>query len=66
MAPPSKLAVATSAVQRLVKEEASYHKEQEQQEARIQKLQQDSSDENAEYMLKQEVCPFVPVFLGLH
>ena len=59
MAPPSKLSVATSAVQRLVKEEASYHKEQEQQEARIKKLQQpDSSDENAEYLLKQEVLPY--------
>lgn len=55
MAPPSKLAVATSAVQRLVKEEASYHKEQEQQEARISKYRDDKSDENAEYMLKQEV-----------
>ncbi|KAF2101641.1 tubulin binding cofactor A [Rhizodiscina lignyota] len=54
MAPPSKLAVATSVVKRLVKEEASYHKEQGQQEARIKKLQEGSSDENAEYMLKQE------------
>lgn len=55
MAPPSKLAVATSSVQRLVKEEASYHNEMKQQEARIEKLEQDKSDENAEYMLKQEV-----------
>lgn len=55
MAPPSKLAVATSSVQRLVKEEASYHKEQEQQEARIKKYENDKTDENAEYMLKQEV-----------
>jgi tubulin-specific chaperone A len=56
MAPPSKLAVATSSVRRLVKEEASYHKELEQQEARIKKLEADMSDENAEYQLKQEVC----------
>jgi tubulin-specific chaperone A len=57
MAPPSKLAVATSALRRLVKEEASYHKELEQQEARIQKLEADKSGENqnAEYQLKQEV-----------
>jgi tubulin-specific chaperone A len=55
MAPPSKLGVSTSALQRLIKEEASYHKELEQQEKRIQKLQANPDDENAEYMLKQEV-----------
>ena len=56
MAPPSKLRVSTSALQRLVKEEASYHKELEQQQARITKLQANPQDENAEYTLKQEVC----------
>jgi tubulin-specific chaperone A len=55
MPPPSKLAIATSSLQRLVKEEASYHKEQEQQLKRIAKLEADQSDENAEYMLRQEV-----------
>lgn len=55
MAPPSKLGVATSAVLRLVKEEASYHKELEQQEARIKKLESTPDEENAEYQLKQEV-----------
>lgn len=55
MAPPSKLAVATGSVTRLVKEEASYHKELVQQEARIIKLQSNTDDENAEYLLKQEV-----------
>jgi tubulin-specific chaperone A len=55
MAPPSKLAVATSSVMRLVKEEASYHKEMAQQEARIKKLEGDTTDENTEYQLKQEV-----------
>lgn len=55
MAPPSKLAVSTSSVVRLVKEEASYHKELEQQQARIQQLENSTSDENAEYQLKQEV-----------
>lgn len=57
MAPPSKLAVATSSVVRLVKEEASYHKELEQQQARIKKLEGSTGDENAEYQLKQEVRP---------
>lgn len=55
MAPPSKLSVATSSVARLVKEEASYHKELEQQEARIKKLETTTGDENAEYSLRQEV-----------
>lgn len=59
MAPPSQLAIATSAVNRLVKEEASYHKELEHQQARIEKLKQTSSDEeNAEWNLKQEVRDF--------
>lgn len=52
---PSQLEVATKAVQRLVKEEASYHKELEQQEARVHKLESSTGDENAEYLLKQEV-----------
>lgn len=55
MAPPSQLAIATSVVNRLVKEEASYHKELEKQQASIAKLEQGGGDENAEYMLKQEV-----------
>jgi hypothetical protein len=44
----------TLSVLRLVKEEASYYKELQQQEARIQKLE--PGDENAEFILKQEVC----------
>lgn len=56
MAPPSKLTVATSSVTRLIKEEASYHKELEQQNKRIKSLEENKSeDENAEYQLKQEV-----------
>jgi len=55
MAPPSQLAIATSALNRLVKEEASYHKELEKQEASIAKLEQGGGDENAEYTLRQEV-----------
>ncbi|KAL9064760.1 MAG: hypothetical protein Q9157_007721 [Trypethelium eluteriae] len=54
MAPPSQLSIATSAVQRLVNEEASYHKELEQQKKRIEKAEQNTDDENAEYQLKQE------------
>ncbi|QIW98558.1 hypothetical protein AMS68_004076 [Peltaster fructicola] len=56
MAPSSSLKIATSAVNRLVKEEASYHKELEQQQARIAKLQKPSDDENAEYLLRQEAA----------
>jgi len=56
MPPPSQLAIATSSVSRFVKEEASYHKELEQQQARIAKLEQGGDeDENAEFQLKQEV-----------
>ena len=52
---PSQLSIATSSLNRLVKEENSYHKELEQQQARLKKLEQPSADENAEYMIKQEV-----------
>lgn len=55
MAPPSKLAVATGSVTRLVKEEASYHKELVQQEERIKKLEASEGDHNKEYTLRQEV-----------
>jgi tubulin-specific chaperone A len=55
MAPPSKLAIATGVVLRLVKEEASYHKEISQQEERIKKAESSEGDENAEYTLRQEV-----------
>jgi len=55
MAPPSQLAIATSSVQRLVKEETSYHKELKNQEARLEKLVNSTEqDENAEFQLKQE------------
>lgn len=61
MPPPSKLAVATSSLTRLVKEEASYHKEMEQQRARITKLEAGSDDPNAEYILRQEVRALVSI-----
>jgi hypothetical protein len=61
MAPPTPLSIATQAVNRLIKEEAYYHKEQASQEKRIAKLEEDIKsnsadlDSNAEYILKQEV-----------
>ena len=60
MAPPTPLAIATQAVNRLVKEHASYYKEQAGQEKRVQKLENDIAanspdlDSNADYILKQE------------
>lgn len=60
MAPPTPLAIATQAVNRLVKEESYYHKEQASQEKRINKLEEDIEnnipdlDTNSEYILKQE------------
>ncbi|RMD43056.1 hypothetical protein DV735_g1983, partial [Chaetothyriales sp. CBS 134920] len=56
MAPPSQVAIATSALQRLVKEESSYHKELDQQKARIVKLEKGETEDrqNLEYQLKQE------------
>jgi hypothetical protein len=57
MPSPSPLAIATSSLQRLVKEEASYYKELEKQEAQLKKTQESTEeDENREYTLKQEVC----------
>ena len=62
MPPPSQLAIATSSLKRLVKEEASYHKELQQQQKSVQELESDASEEpadeegNREFQLKQEVC----------
>jgi tubulin-specific chaperone A len=61
MPPQSPLAVATASVQRLVKEEASYHRELESQQKRIEKLEaetasgQPDEDGNRQYILNQEV-----------
>jgi tubulin-specific chaperone A len=61
MAPPTPLTIATSSVQRLVTEEASYHRELQQQEERIKRLEAEQiaagedDDGNREYTLKQEV-----------
>jgi tubulin-specific chaperone A len=62
MPAPSPLAIATQSVQRLVKEDSYYRKELAQQSERVAKLEADlkplteSEDENAAFMLKQEVC----------
>lgn len=60
---PSKLTITTSSLRRLIKEEASYHKELSQQEARIKKLEETpEGDENAEFQLRQEVCYHILFF----
>lgn len=60
MPSPTPLDVATQSVQRLVKEEASYHKELSGQQARVAKtesgIRDGTDDENANYVLEQEVC----------
>jgi len=60
MPAPSQLAIATSVLNRLVKEEKSYHKELEQQNVKIAKLEagEDADNENAEFILRQQVSRF--------
>lgn len=64
---PSQLQISTSALSRLLKEEASYHKELETQQKRIAKLEGEQKENkpepegeegNREYTLKQEVSWF--------
>lgn len=52
MPPPSALSIRTSSVIRLIKEEASYHKEAVAQEKVIEKLEKEGGDE---YELRQQV-----------
>jgi len=63
MPQPSQLNIATSSLTRLVKEEKSYHKELEQQQARIAKLEAgeggEDEDGNGEFVLAQEVRALV-------
>jgi tubulin-specific chaperone A len=67
MPSPSPLAIATQAVNRLVKEEKYYQKELTSQSQRVKKMETElrdgaGGDGNAEFMLKQEVCsPFAPL-----
>ncbi|KAF2211208.1 hypothetical protein CERZMDRAFT_106476 [Cercospora zeae-maydis SCOH1-5] len=52
---PPQITIYTSALKRLVKEEASYRKEHKSQLERIAKLEaSQGDDENAEYILRQE------------
>ena len=54
---PSQFDIAIASLQRLVKEESSYHKELDQQKARLAKLEDGTNrgDENLDYQIKQEV-----------
>nr|OQO16411.1 hypothetical protein B0A51_16407 [Rachicladosporium sp. CCFEE 5018] len=58
MPAPSQISIATSSLNRLVKEVGSYHKESSQQQARIAKLESgdigEHEEDNAEFVLKQE------------
>lgn len=70
--PPSQLSIATSSLQRLVREEASYHRELEMQRKSIARLEErkeaenkngneDEEEEeegNREFLLRQEVRTF--------
>jgi hypothetical protein len=66
MPPPSQLAIATSSVNRLLKDVASYHKELAEQEGQVQALEdkikngQNDEDGNASFMLKQQVRQMLP------
>lgn len=55
---PSQFDITSASLQRLIKEERSYHDELEQQKARIAKLERDTNgnNENLEYQIKQEVA----------
>lgn len=59
MPPPTQLAIAASSVSRLLKEQASYHRELADQEAEVAKQEESikkggsDDDGNAEFMLKQ-------------
>ncbi|RDA82336.1 hypothetical protein CP532_4510 [Ophiocordyceps camponoti-leonardi (nom. inval.)] len=58
MPAPSPLAISTSSVQRLLKEEASYHEELAEQQSRAESLAKkttgEDEDGNAEFLLKQQ------------
>jgi tubulin-specific chaperone A len=48
MPPPSQLAIATSSLQRLIKEEASYHAELAQQQKSLERQEQRREEEMEE------------------
>ncbi|KAL8908423.1 MAG: hypothetical protein Q9207_000842 [Kuettlingeria erythrocarpa] len=53
---PSQLAISTSSVQRLLKEESTYRAELTSQESRLRNLEQETSDDdgNREWSVRQE------------
>ena len=57
MPSPSQLSIATSAVNRLLKEEVTYRKELTSQEERLKKLEESApdDDENRQFTLDQQV-----------
>ena len=58
MAPPSQLSIATSSVNRLLKEEISYRKELEGQHKRLKALESETGDDdegNREWNVGQQV-----------
>ena len=60
MAPPSQLSIATSSVNRLLKEEASYRTELEGQHRRLEALQSETGDDeegNRAWNIGQQVQP---------
>lgn len=73
MAPSTPLSIGTASLLRLVKEEASYHRELEDQQKRIDKLEKEAASgktpddeiDNSEYMLNQEVCVTFPVSVSI-
>ena len=72
MPPPSELARATKAVERLVKEESFYRAELVKQQDRVRQLAAEienatdpsTLDDNAEYVLKQEVGSVLFLSMG--
>ena len=64
--PPSQIQIATSSLERLLKEESSYFKELSQQEGRLSKLEKGENidgveEENRDYQIKQEVSSTIYV-----
>ena len=72
MAPRSPLEINTSSLLRLVKEEASYHKELQQQSERVKVLEGSNGngvvdeDGNRDYTIRQEVTIHLRLLVGFH
>ncbi len=67
MPPPSPLAIATSSLTRLSKEESSYRTELASQQKRLQSLQASTApdeDGNRDFQIEQEVRPPPPIPLS--